>query len=136
MMDATRLLDYQQGRLCFKKANDSQTRRASIYVGRLLSVFCTFCSSSMEALLLPSHTFLRVGLPAAGLLSDIRGLRMEEEERGCVRVRLVSGWRGCIHMYIYAYITTTAATTTTAAAAAAAAKTSSHEKFFVLVFAA
>ena len=96
MMDATRLLDYQQGRLCFKKANDSQTRRASIYVGRLLSVFCTFCSSSMEALLLPSHTFLRVGLPAAGLLSDIRGLRMEEEERGCVRVRLVSGWRGAL----------------------------------------
>ena len=66
MLGATRFL-HQQGRLCFEKAYDSQTRPDSIYVG------CVFCSSCIVAFLLPSHTFLRVGLPAAGLLSDIGG---------------------------------------------------------------
>ena len=50
-------------------------------------------------LLLPASSppFPRVGLPAPGLLSDIGGLEMEEEEeRGCVCVRLVSGWRGAL----------------------------------------
>ena len=38
-----------------------------------------------------------MGLPAPGLLSDNGGVEMEEEEeRGCVRVRLVSGWRGAL----------------------------------------
>ena len=37
-----------------------------------------------------------MGLLAPGLLSDNGGLEMEEEERGCVRVRLVSGWRGAL----------------------------------------
>ena len=95
MMGATRFLHNQQDRLCFeKKTFDSQTRPASIYVGCVF--FALFAPSAWRL-----SSFRHILSQGWGCLLQafFQGLRMEEEEeeeRGCVRVRLVSGWRGAL----------------------------------------